>query len=346
MLLNNKHIICVFFIEIRFSLYYCDLETTFPFFNGFLLSMWGNMSKNLHLRQDIINQLIDDISSELLVSPLPSQSNLANLYNVSRTTIRYSLAYLMQIGVLQKQNNALDITRLPTSDEKQSYIRAKRSNHNHLQRLESYFQNAVQKKQIKPGDEFSELQLAKAANVDVFTVREYLIQFSRFNLITNLNRGKWKLIEFNQHYADKLFELREMLECHALNCFMNLPKEDIRWNKMKMLLQEHRNLRDNIAENYADFSRLDYQLHTLILSAADNPFINDFIELISVIFHFHYQWDNHDLHTRNILALEEHLAILVKIISQDDLGAITELKRHLQTAKKSLMNSINLVNQK
>ncbi|HBO37975.1 MAG TPA: GntR family transcriptional regulator, partial [Pasteurellaceae bacterium] len=230
--------------------------------------------------------------------------------------------------------------------EKLSYIHIKKGNRHHLHRFEHYFQKAVQKKYIKPGDEFSELQLAKSANVDIFTVREYLIQFSRFNLITNLSRGRWKLTEFTQHYADKLFELREMLECHALNCFMNLPKEDIRWNKMKMLLQEHRNLRNNIVEKYVDFAQLDHQLHTLILSAADNPFINDFIELISVIFHFHYQWDNRDLRTRNILAVEEHLAILVKIVSQDDLGAITELKRHLQTAKKSLMNSIQMIRQK
>ncbi len=90
---------------------------------------------------------------------------------------------------------------------------------------------------------------------------------------------------------------------------------------------------------------MDHQFHSIILSAADNPFINDFIELISIIFNFHYQWDNRDLKTRNILAVEEHLAVLVKIVSQDDLGAITELKRHLNTAKKSLMNSIRLVHQ-
>ncbi|MDY4594198.1 MAG: FCD domain-containing protein [[Pasteurella] aerogenes] len=158
-----------------------------------------------------------------------------------------------------------------------------------------------------------------------------------------MQKGRWKLTEFTPHYADKLFELREMLECHALNCFINLPQTDIRWNKMKMLLQDHRELRENIVEKYTNFSHLDHQLHTLILSAAENPFINDFIELISVIFHFHYQWDNRNLHTRNILAVEEHLAILVKIVSKDDLGAITELKRHLQTAKKSLMDSIAFV---
>ncbi|WP_243728770.1 GntR family transcriptional regulator [Mesocricetibacter intestinalis] len=264
---------------------------------------------------------------------------------MSRTTVRHGLDYLKERGILVQGEGVLLISRRPQPSEKLSYIRLKKGDSSDLQRLERYFQNAVQKKDIKPGDEFSELQLAKHANVDIFTVREYLIQFLRFNLIVKLSRGKWKLAEFTPHYADKLFELREMLECHALNCFMNLPQEDIRWNEMKMLLQEHRELRENISELYRNFAELDHRLHSLILSAADNPFINDFIELISVIFHFHYQWDNRDLHTRNILAVEEHLALLVKIVSRDDLGAITELRRHLQTAKKTLMNSISMIKQ-
>ncbi len=301
------------------------------------------MSRDMTLRLEIINQLIDNISSNLLTSPLPSISSLAELYGVSRTTIRSALWYLTEQNIITKTGNKHYVARIPNKEDKISYLCIKRTERSQIQRLENYFQASVQKKKIKPGYEFSELELAQNANVDVFTVKEYLIQFSRFNLITNLHRGKWKLTEFTPHYADKLFELREMLECHALNCFMNLPQHDIRWKQMKMLLQEHRNLRDNIADKYEDFSQLDHQLHTLILSAANNPFINDFIELITVIFHFHYQWDNSDLHTRNILAVEEHLSILVKIVSQDDLGAITELKRHLQTAKKSLMNSIALV---
>ncbi|WP_041639550.1 GntR family transcriptional regulator [[Mannheimia] succiniciproducens] len=302
------------------------------------------MSRDLNLRQDIINQMIDDISSDLLTSPLPSLSALATLYNVSRTTIRHAITYLTEQKIINRIDAQLIITKKPSADDKITYIKIKKPGNNQIKKLEKYFSSAVQQKIIKPGDDFTELELAKNANVDIFTVREYLIQFSRFNLISHISAGKWRLTKLTQHYADKLFELREMLECHALNCFMNLPKNDIRWKQMKLLLQEHRILRNNIVEKYVDFSLLDQQLHSLILSAADNPFINDFINLISVIFHFHYQWDNSNLRTRNILAVEEHLAILVKIVSQDDLGAITELKRHLQTAKNGLMNSIRLMN--
>lgn len=302
---------------------------------------WWGMSKDFELREDVINQIMHSIINGEFKDNLPSQSALATLYGVSRTTIRHATDYLIKLNIIIKHNNIFNINRVPSDSEKIASVRIKKYHKNQLHKFESFFQTVIKQKIIKPGDEFSELNLAYDSGVDVLTVREYLIQFSRFNLIKNTSKGRWKLIEFTPHYADKLFELREMLECHALNCFMNLPTSDVRWLEMKVLLQEHRELRDNIVERYRDFSELDRKLHTLILSAANNPFINDFIELISVIFHFHYQWDNKNLHTRNILAVEEHLALIVKIVSRDDLGAITELKKHLQTARRSLMNSIS-----
>ena len=303
------------------------------------------MSRDFELRNEVANQVMDAISAKVLDSPLPSQVILASLYNVSRTTIRSVLSELLKKGILVKQNENYVVSREPREEDKFSLLKTKQNDPKSLKKIESYFQEIVRTKVIKPGDKISELWLAKNANVDIFSVRAYLIQFSRFNLIKNLGRGEWQLVAFTPHYADKLFELREMLECHALNCFMNLPQSDVRWSQMRMLLQEHRVLREHISEQFTDFAKLDHQFHSIILSAADNPFINDFIELISIIFNFHYQWDKKKKKTRNILAVEEHLAVLVKIVSQDDLGAITELKRHLNTAKKSLMNSIRLVHQ-
>lgn len=297
------------------------------------------MSKNLQLRQDIINQIIEDIATDLLSSPLPSQTELANLYNVSRTTIRKAIEHLIQVNIIKSENSQLYVNRQPNDDDKIFITSFKKNRPSHLKSLETYFQNAIQQKIINPGDTFTELQLAKNAGVDVYTVREYLMPFARFNLLTNISRGKWKLTEFSPHYGDKLFELREILECHALRCFMKLPSNDTRWKEMKMLLQEHQNLKQDIVESYADFAQLDHRLHTLILSAADNPFIDEFIELISVIFHFHYQWNNKNLRTRNILAVEEHLTLLFKIVNQDENGAVIELKRHLRTAKATLIHS-------
>ncbi|TYG34334.1 GntR family transcriptional regulator [Lonepinella koalarum] len=299
------------------------------------------MAKNLNLRLSTINQVIDDIIQKRLTSPLPSQTNLASFYNVSRTTITHVIDYLIKIGVIENADNQLNIVRLPTEEEKQPYVQTKKTNPNHLQRFENYLKMAIQKKKIKPNDELSEFELAKSAKVDIQTVREYFMQFSRFNLVKNISRGKWQLMQFDQYYADKLFEIRAILECHALSCFIRLPEKDIRWSEIKILYEEHQKLKYKIVEKYTDFALLDQKFHSLILSATDNPFINDFIELISIIFHFHYQWDNSNLKERNILAIEEHLYILTCILNKDYPNSIKGLKKHLVTAKRNLTERIN-----
>ncbi|SMB87626.1 transcriptional regulator, GntR family [Pasteurella testudinis DSM 23072] len=311
------------------------------------INRWGvykmGRGRNQNLRYDTVNQILEFISSGQFQQYLPSQVMLAELCNVSRTTIRHALQYLLDIQIITEQNKQFLILRQPEKEDILSNVRIKYPRKNQYQSIDSYFKSVIQRKLLKPGDIFTELQLSKAAGVNIFTVREYLIQYSRFNLIASLSRGRWQLIEINEFYADKLFELRELLEVHALECFMALPKEDKRWNEMKMLFNLHQELRDNVVREYPDFSALDNKLHSLLLSAANNPFIDDFIELISVIFHFHYQWDNSNLLERNILAVEEHLAIIQNILNNDKPVATKELKQHLDTAKKTLKNSVALI---
>jgi DNA-binding GntR family transcriptional regulator len=110
------------------------------------------------------------------------------------------------------------------------------------------------------------------------------------------------------------------------------------------LLDRHRSMRDTIASNYRHFAALDKEMHTLILSAANNPFFNQSLEIISVIFHSHYQWDETDLKQRNIVALEEHMAILTALISRQDVEALCALHNHLGTAKTSMIRSIRQYN--
>lgn len=47
------------------------------------------MSRTQNLRQNVVNQMIDSINNGHLRSPLPSQAALAEMYNISRTTVRW-----------------------------------------------------------------------------------------------------------------------------------------------------------------------------------------------------------------------------------------------------------------
>ena len=287
----------------------------------------------------MINQIIDDMARGHIPSPLPSQSALAEMYNISRTTVRHMLSHLGECGVLTQVGSHYVIVRKPDHDDGFACTTASMTEQNRI--FEQAFFTMINQRQLRAGESFSELQLARAAGVSPVVVREYLLKFERYNLIKNEKRGQWSMKQFDQAYAEQLFELREMLETHSLQHFLNLPDDDPRWLQAKTLLERHRILRDSIGSSFRMFSQLDREFHALLLSAADNVFFNQSLEIISVIFHFHYQWDESDLKQRNIIAIDEHMTILSALICRSDLDATLALCNHLNSAKQSMIRSIN-----
>ncbi|WP_312180526.1 GntR family transcriptional regulator [Pantoea sp. CTOTU46764] len=300
------------------------------------------MSRSQNLRQNVINQMLEGIAKRHIRSPLPPQAALAEMFNISRTTVRHTLQHLHARGVLEKVDETYVIVRDP-SDEDGFNALTPPIDQQALQFEQTFF-NLINQRQLMPGDTFSELQLAQQVKVSPIVVREFLLRFMRYDLLEPVRRGQWRMKKFDQKYAENLFELREMLETHALTRFLNLPSQDERWMQARDLLDRHRSMRDTIASNYRHFAALDKEMHTLILSAANNPFFNQSLEIISVIFHSHYQWDETDLKQRNIVALEEHMAILTALISRQDVEALCALHNHLGTAKTSMIRSIRQYN--
>jgi DNA-binding GntR family transcriptional regulator len=297
------------------------------------------MSRSKNLRHNVINQVINDMARGHLPSPLPSQSALAEMYNVSRTTVRHILTHLSECGVLTAAGSEYRLVRKPEHRDGFTCSDAPLAEQTRI--FEQAFFTMINQRQLRAGETFSELQLARAAGVSPVVVREYLLKFGRYNLIESQKRGQWNMKQFDRRYAEQLFELREMLETHALQHFLNLPDDDPRWLAAKTLLERHRMLRDSIGNSFRMFSQLDRDFHELLLSAADNIFFNQSLEIISVIFHFHYQWDESDLIQRNIIAIDEHMTILSALICRSDLNAALALRNHLNTAKQSMIHSIN-----
>ncbi len=297
------------------------------------------MSRSQNLRHNVINQVIDDMARGHIPSPLPSQSALAEMYNISRTTVRHIQAHLCDCGVLTRVNNDYVIARKPDASDGFSCEIAPLAEQTRL--FEQSFLSMINQRILRAGEAFSELALARSAGVSPVVVREYLLKFSRYNLIESEKRGQWRMKQFDQSWAEQLFELREMLETHALQHFLNLPDSDPRWLQARPLLEEHRALRDSIGDSFRQFSRLDRDFHSLLLSAANNIFFNQSLEIISFIFHFHYQWDESDLKQRNIIAIDEHMTILSALICRNDLDANLAMRNHLHTAKQSMIRSIN-----
>lgn len=90
---------------------------------------------------------------------------------------------------------------------------------------------------------------------------------------------------------------------------------------------------------YHDFSDLDSRFHRLINSAAPNRFIEDFFELITLIFHYHYQWNKQDERQRNEVAVREHLTYIEALLSRNPSIVQLACRAHMASAKETLMRS-------
>ena len=92
-------------------------------------------------------------------------------------------------------------------------------------------------------------------------------------------------------------------------------------------------LLSEIDERFHDFSDLDSRFHRLINSAAPNRFIDGFYDIITLIFHYHYQWNKQDERQRNEVAIREHLTYIDALLSRSRTMVELACRAHLASAR-------------
>jgi len=170
-------------------------------------------------------------------------------------------------------------------------------------------------------------------------IREFLNRFQRFGLIEKRKNAGWVLNGFTPEFALELFEIREMFELRSARTFAELPENSPLWQQLEGLRQEHIVLLKDIEHRYHDFSEVDSRFHRLINSAAPNRFIDGFYDIITLIFHYHYQWNKRDERQRNEVAAREHLTYIVALLSRNVAMVELACRAHLASAKKTLLRS-------
>lgn len=266
---------------------------------------------------------------------LPNDLALSKALGVSRTTVRNVIDQLSEIGVIKKNGPAKEILRKP---KKNDYFDISNEPSSKEELIEKYFLDRINTGQLLPGDRFSELDLAKRSACNTITVREFLIKFSHTGLIQKDPRAQWQMVEFDVRFARELAEFRRILEMNSLTKVLERPDDDPVWLELQQLLEEHKILRGNPAR-YQELAPLDRRLHLAIQGSSENRFIRQFFDIVSFVCHYHYQWDKSDERERNVIAIDEHIDLLTKLLAKDISGAITSLDKHLDTSRKTLMRS-------
>ncbi len=80
-------------------------------------------------------------------------------------------------------------------------------------------------------------------------------------------------------------------------------------------------------------------MHQSIISKLNNRLVNSLYDVVSLVFHFHYQWRKDSELSRNTKAIDEHIAILEALRDREFELALTHMQTHLATSLRTLLHS-------
>ena len=266
---------------------------------------------------------------------LPSEQRMAEIAQVSRTAVRSALTHLVEQALVSD----LKERRLLRRPQPQDYFDDTELKSGG-ERIQEVLMERIYRNDLLPGADFSEAELARAAGASTISVREFLIGFSRFGLIEKKPQGGWRLCAFDRNFATELEEVRRMFELAAVERFVSLPAGSPAFARLAGLIAQHEALADAGPDGLSTFPALDRELHSLLIGQLNNRFAQSLNDLVSLVFHYHYQWDKGEESARNQYAVQEHLVLLRALARRDRGAAIHAMNSHLDSARRTMLDAV------
>lgn len=284
------------------------------------------------------NRCLDLIGQFPLGAEIGSEAALARELEVSRTTVRAVQAELQAAGLVAQDGRARRLLRLPEAVDYFPDADAVPT----AEFVERRFMAWMLGPDCRPGQAINGLDLARQFGVSASVVRDCLNRLSHFGLLGRQAGGRWMAIGLDMDFVTELFDMREMMEFRAVDRFVRLAHDHPAWAALDAMEAEHIRLGEEIEIRFKDFSALDEQFHLLVGSVSRNRFFSNIQGVMSLLFHYHYQWNKHDERERNEVAVQEHLACIAGLRSRDPERARTACQDHLRTARKTLLASLGM----
>jgi DNA-binding GntR family transcriptional regulator len=269
-------------------------------------------------------------------SDIGSEPSWSEALGVSRTTVRAMLAALSAGGLIAYEGRRKMLLRHPALAD--YYPEGETQQVGAI--VEKRFMQWILQGDCRPGQQISGLELSRRFGVSASAVRDYLNRFPQYGLIERLPSGSWVFKGFTEEFAEDLFEVRRMFELRSAQLFVALAEDAPAWAELQRIKDNHVALLKEAERRFTDFSELDQRFHRCVNDASRNRFIVGFYDVISLIFHYHYQWSKEDEKERNVVAMREHLRYIEALQSRDASAAIEACGAHMATARLTLMAAI------
>lgn len=294
------------------------------------------MARSNAVYKETYNKCLGIIREIGVEGTLPPELEIAERLTTSRTTVRAVLERLDAEGLIEWEGRRKTIRRLPRTADffERSETRPP------VEKVETAFMEYVLGGDLAPGTILRESELAREFGTGASVVHEFMIDFSRSGLIEKKPNRHWVLRGFTRDYAIELFDVREMFERRAFDRFATLGPGAGAHAALLSLKPEHLALCAEIGQQYLRFPRLDDRFHRVFLDVLDNRFVDDFFQIVRMIFHFHYRWNKVDEIERNLSAAQEHLAVIEAVEAGRMDAAAAAFDAHLASARRTLLDSV------
>ncbi|MBS7544975.1 GntR family transcriptional regulator [Ancylobacter oerskovii] len=282
------------------------------------------------------NQCLRQLAGQAIGASLPSESELAQSLEVSRTTVRSVFASLIDAGIVTVAAGGRRLVRHPGEADYFPDLQTLSAGAAVARR----FMEWILQGDFRAGQLLNAAELARQFGTSTTTIREHLAQFQHVGLLERRPNSSWLYKGVTPAFATEIYDVREMFELRSTRSFIELPDDSPPWRELDVIEAEHRALLANIDEDYRTFPQLDERLHRVIHETSNNRFIIDFYDVISTLFHYTYRWNRSDEKQRNTVALLEHLDYIEALRSRDPRAIDARCRKHLRTARATLARSI------
>lgn len=293
--------------------------------------------KNNAVFKRSFNRFLDLLAAQPLGTTLGSEPVLARGLQVSRTTLRAVAARAEALGLIGPVQGRI-VLRHPEPAHRFPSDEAEPT----AELVERHFMAWMLSAECRPGQMINGIELARQFGVSGSAIRDCLNRFAHLGLLARRTSGRWQAVGLDFDFVTELFDMREMMEARAVERFVLLPPTHPAWARLAALADEHRALGARIETHFKEFSELDERFHQLVGSVSPNRFFDNSRGAMSLIFHYHYQWNKRDEKERNQVAVREHLDFIAGLESRDLDQALRACHIHLSTARRTLLASLGM----
>jgi DNA-binding GntR family transcriptional regulator len=276
------------------------------------------------------NAILRILRDEFVVGqPLLARNALAKRCGTSRTTIHRVLADLVTDGLLKNADGILSLQRNPADDD----FLPEPENLSRVDEVEGRIMEKLAAGGLRPGMQFSELELAREFGVTTVTIREALLRLVRLGAFKKPARKQWQVVRIDRRMLDELMDLRVLHETYALErCFRDLTSHSPFFRKQ---LEDTKALASSLQPDGQLFLALDDEFHRQIIIRSGNRYLIEGFEFVSFLIRLQF-FQQHLPAIASMRAVNEHVGMLEAIVAGDLPAALSRLRLHLDAARDIL----------